>query len=190
MRVGAAESHSKLRRAGASPRSGPGGAENPAAWHPPRYLPAALFKTAQALARQARRMDFWRSVQHTQHTPESQREIPMLTKIFLITATFFALLTLAFPGQAGIQLLAIAAVCLTAVLAAIQAGGEGRYLWVSGFIAMAVLVNPVVPVPLTRVPALAMLGICLAILASWLVVLRRTVPSQTIAQVLHPRESR
>ena len=112
----------------------------------------------------------------------------MVIKIVLICAAVFALLTLAIPGAAGVQAVAVAAVCVAAVLAALQSLSDGRYIWFSGFMAMAVLLNPIGPVSLTRIPTLALLGVCLAILASWITMVRGAMPSRSIAQVLYARE--
>jgi hypothetical protein len=112
----------------------------------------------------------------------------MFIKIVLVCAALFALLTLAFPGAAGIQVVAVAAVCATAVLAALQSLSDGRYLWFSGFMAMAVLLNPIGPISLTRIPTLALLAVCLTVLASWMAVVRGAMPSRSIAQVLYPRD--
>ena len=114
----------------------------------------------------------------------------MLTRIAFTTAIVLALLTLAVPGQGSLQVVAVAVVCLTAVLAAIEAGRIDRYLWVSGFILMAVLLNPILPLAPEAGPALALLGVSLAMVASWMIVLSRTIPTQSIAQVLHPQHRR
>jgi hypothetical protein len=113
----------------------------------------------------------------------------MLINFFFTCAMVFALLTVAFPANRGIQLVALAAACVAAALAAVRSIGEDRYLWFSGFVAIAVLLNPIGAVWLTRIPALVVLGVCLAMLASWMVFWRRSIPSQSIAQVLHPRDA-
>ena len=41
-------------------------------------------------------------------------------------------------------------VCMSGLLAATQAAREGKYFWATGFVAIAVLFNPVVPVALAR----------------------------------------
>jgi hypothetical protein len=112
----------------------------------------------------------------------------MVIKIFLIVAAVFALLTLVLPGAAGVQVVAVSAVCVAAVLAALQSLSDGRYVWFSAFMAMAVLLNPIGPISLTRIPTLALLGVCLAVLASWMTMVRGAMPSRSIAQVLYPRD--
>jgi hypothetical protein len=109
----------------------------------------------------------------------------MLTRIVFATAVVLALLTLAFPGG-GVQVVAIAAACLTVVLAAIDAGREGKYVWGVGFVVLAVVLNPIVPLALATGYALALLGVSLAMVIAWMVVLDRAIPSRSIAQVLYP----
>jgi hypothetical protein len=111
----------------------------------------------------------------------------MLIKFFFICAMLFGLLTISFPAGTGLQFVALAAACIAATLAALRSIDEDRYLWFSSFIAIAVLLNPVGALWLARTPLLVMLGIGLTLLVSWMVVRRRAVPSQSIAQVLHPR---
>jgi hypothetical protein len=110
----------------------------------------------------------------------------MLSKMLLASALLLGLLSLAWPAQLGIQLLVAVTACLAAVVAAVQAGNHGRYLWLSAFVLMAALLNPVVPFPLPRAISLLVLAMSLAALVSWQVTLRRTVPAQSISQVLHP----
>jgi hypothetical protein len=113
----------------------------------------------------------------------------MVIKIFLVCAALFALLTLAIPGAPAVQVIAVAAFCVAAVMAALQSLSDGRYVWFSGFVAMAVLVNPIGPISLTRIPTLALLGVCLAILTYWITMVRGAMPSRSIAQVLYGREA-
>ena len=110
----------------------------------------------------------------------------MLTRIVFVVAVLLALLSLVFPGAAGIGIVAVAAVCFAAVLAAIEAGRAGRYLWLGGLIVLAAVLNPILPVALSPTAAVLLMGMSLAILTAWMVVLSRTVPSQSIAQVLYP----
>jgi hypothetical protein len=112
----------------------------------------------------------------------------LLAKLFLASALVIALVAVASPGNATMQFAAIAACCFTALLVAFQAGGDGHYGWFAGFLAMAVLLNPILPVPLERVPSLALMGVCIIVIASWMVNLQRAMPSQSIAQVLYPQD--
>jgi hypothetical protein len=109
----------------------------------------------------------------------------MLSKVFLSSAIVLGLLSLAWPAQLGLQLLVALTASLAAVFAAVQAGGHGRYLWLCAFVLMAALLNPAVPVPLSRVTSLLVLAMSLAVLASWQAILRRTVHGPSVSQVLH-----
>jgi hypothetical protein len=110
----------------------------------------------------------------------------MLTRIVFVIAAAVALLALVLPGEGVIQSAAIAVACLAGILAAVDAARAGRYVWACGLVVLAALLNPVLPVAPARGSALALVGISLAIVASWMFVLYRTIPSQSIAQVLHP----
>jgi len=115
-----------------------------------------------------------------------KERVSMLTRIVFVIATVFALLALALAGESGLQSAAVGVACLAGILAAVDAARAGRYVWASGLIVVAALLNPVMPMAPTRGSALALVGISLAIIASWMFVLYRTIPSQSIAQVLHP----
>ena len=109
----------------------------------------------------------------------------MLSKVFLSSAIVLGLLSLAWPAQLGLQLLVALTACLAAVFAAVQAAGHGRYIWLCAFVLMTALLNPVVPVPLSRVTSLLVLAMSLAVLASWQAILRSTVHGPSVSQVLH-----
>ena len=111
----------------------------------------------------------------------------MLTGITFIGAVALALLSLAFPGQAGIGNMAIAAVSFVALLAAIDAVRAGRFVWVASLLVSAAVLNPVLPLALTPTPAVLLLSVSLA---SWMAALNRTMPSPSIAQALHPQDPR
>ena len=112
----------------------------------------------------------------------------MLTRIAFVVAVALALLSLVFPGQAGIGVALVAGVCFAVVLAAIEAGRAGRYVWFGGLLLVAAVLNPILRITLSPTAAVLLLSVSLAILTSWMVVLSRTVPSQSIAQVLHPSD--
>jgi hypothetical protein len=113
----------------------------------------------------------------------------MMTRIFLAAAAVLALASFAWPAQSFLHFLATLTLCVAAIFAALQAGSEGRYYWLVGFIGLALLLNPVVPVTSDRIPATIMAGVGLAMLAGWVMVLRGTAPAQSVAQVLHPRDT-
>jgi hypothetical protein len=114
----------------------------------------------------------------------------MLTRIAFVVAVVLALLSLGLPSQAGIGVMAIAAVCFAALLAAIEAGRSGRFFWVASLLVLAAVLNPILPLALSPTAAVLLLSMSLAILASWMAVFNRSVPSQSIAQVLYPQDPR
>jgi hypothetical protein len=113
----------------------------------------------------------------------------MMTKIFLAVAAVLALLSFAWPAQSFLHFLATLTIFVAVVFAALQAGSEGRYYWLGGFIVLALALNPVVPVASERIPAMVLAGIGLAMIASWVMVLRGAVPTLTGSQVLHSRDT-
>jgi hypothetical protein len=74
-------------------------------------------------------------------------------------------------------------VCLTALLVAAQAFRERKYFWAAGFVAIAVLFNPIVPVTLSRKMFLWLDSVCvvtfLVSLATWRRQPMLSVPSGT-----------
>lgn len=110
----------------------------------------------------------------------------MLTRIVFVVAILLALLSLVLPERAAIGVVAVAAVCFVSVLAAIDAGRAGRYLWVVGLLALAAILNPILPVALSPAGGVLLLSASLAVLTTWMVVLHRMMPPQSIAQVLYP----
>src|SRR6266542_423896 len=61
----------------------------------------------------------------------------MMTKIFLSAAAVLALLSFAWPAQSVLHFLATLTICVAAIFAALQAGSEGRYYWLGGFVLLA-----------------------------------------------------
>lgn len=114
----------------------------------------------------------------------------MLTRIAFVVAVVLALLSLGLPGEAGIGVMAMAAVCFAALLAAIEAGRAGRFLWVASLLVLAAVLNPILPLAPSPTAAVLLLSVGLVVLASWMAALNRTVPSQSIAQVLYPHDLR
>jgi hypothetical protein len=110
----------------------------------------------------------------------------MLTRIVFVVAIMLALLSLILPELAAIGVVAVAALCFASVLAAIDAGRAGRYLWMVGLLALAAILNPIMPLALPPAGAALLLTVSLAVLATWMAVLNRTVLPKSIAQVLHP----
>jgi len=62
-------------------------------------------------------------------------------------------------------------VCLSALLVVAQAFREGKYFWVAGFVAIAVIFNPVLPVTFSRTAFLWLDSACIVTflisLAAW-----------------------
>src|SRR5689334_10968132 len=106
----------------------------------------------------------------------------MLTRIAFVIAITLALLTLALPSIDALRVVAVAAGCFAAVFAAIEAGRAGRYIWLGGLLVLAVILNPIRPLSLEPARFALLLGIGLAGIASWMFVVNRVVPSQSIAQ--------
>lgn len=114
----------------------------------------------------------------------------MLTRIAFVIAITLALLSLGLPNLVAIRVMAVAAGCFAAVFAAIEAGRTGRYIWLVGLLVLAVVLNPILPLSLGPARSVLLLTVGLAGIASWLFVLNRTAPTQSIAQVLHPQDSK
>jgi asparagine N-glycosylation enzyme membrane subunit Stt3 len=106
--------------------------------------------------------------------------------LLVAAALLLGLLSLAWPAQPTVQVLVAVVACLAAVLAALQAGSQGRYVWLAAFVTMAALLNPVVPFALPRAIGLLVLAMSLALVVSWQVIVHRTLPAQSVSQVLHP----
>ena len=112
----------------------------------------------------------------------------MLTIIAFVVAITLALLSLALPGLDAVRVMAVAAGCFGAVFAAIEAGRTGRYIWLAALLVLAVMLNPIRPLSLEPARFALVLTIGLAGIASWMFVVNRAVPTQSIAQVLHPQD--
>jgi hypothetical protein len=74
----------------------------------------------------------------------------MLTKTMKWVSVVALLLALAGRPSAGYQTVLEFVVCLSGLLVLAQAVRTGRYFWAVGFMAIAVLFNPVLPVVLSR----------------------------------------
>jgi hypothetical protein len=73
----------------------------------------------------------------------------MLTKIMKWVSVAALLLGVFGRSSANFQLVMEAVVCVTALLVITQAARMGKYFWAAGFLLIAVLFNPVVPVELS-----------------------------------------
>jgi hypothetical protein len=82
-----------------------------------------------------------------------------IMKLVSIVALLLAVLRL---PTGSYQVLFEVAVCISGLLAATQAVRARKYLWATGFVAIAVLFNPVAPVALARRTFLWLDLVCLA----------------------------
>jgi hypothetical protein len=114
----------------------------------------------------------------------------MLITFFFTCAMVFALLALAFPSARGMQFAAIGTASVAAVLAAARSVGEDRYLWFSGFVAIALLLNPIGAMWLTRIPILAVVGVSLTTIGSWMILRRHSRRRGSLAPVPSSRDAR
>lgn len=89
-----------------------------------------------------------------------------------------------FPGLAAF------AVCALAVASAIQAGSMGSYPWVWGFVALAVVFNPFTAASLSRPVWLGLTVVAAAAFVSWGALLARKTTTMSVAQVLHPSDTK
>lgn len=111
-----------------------------------------------------------------------------MTRIAFVVAIALALLSLGLPNLVAIRVMAVAAGCFAAVFAAIEAGRTGRYFWLAGLLVLAVMLNPIRPLSLEPTRVALLLTVGLLGIASWMFVLNRALPTQSIAQVLHPQD--
>ena len=107
-------------------------------------------------------------------------------KISIGAAVALMLGAMLWPTSAVHQFLARATITLVALVAALQAGRETRNVWVFGLAAIAVLVNPVLPILPPSTITFWVMVTSLAALSTWVVVLERAAPTPSVAQILHP----
>jgi hypothetical protein len=106
----------------------------------------------------------------------------MFTKIMKWVSVTALLLALFWRTSANFQLVLESVVCVAGILVVTQAFRTRKYFWAAGFIAIAVLFNPVVPVGL---PAHLFILLDLACLAAFLtsLALLRTEPALSILSI-------
>lgn len=93
-----------------------------------------------------------------------------IMKLVSIAALLLAALRLAAPSY---QALVEIVVCVSALLVVLQAWRAHKYIWGAGFLAIAVLFNPIVLVALSRKIFLWLDWVCLAAFLVSLAVLKR-----------------
>ncbi len=97
----------------------------------------------------------------------------MFTKIMKWVSIAVLLLAVLRLPTASYQVLLGIVVCVSALLVVTQAVRVGKYFWAAGFVAIAVLFNPVVPVALSRKTFLWLDSVCLMTFLVSLAVLKR-----------------
>lgn len=107
------------------------------------------------------------------------KELPRQTRLskptrFMKWASIAALVLAVLFRPSGYQTLLQFVVCVGAVLVVLQAGRTGRYAWAAGFIAIALLYNPIVPLALSRNLFLVLLSLAMFALS---VALLKTQPA-------------
>jgi hypothetical protein len=108
------------------------------------------------------------------------------TNASVVLALTLMVAAAAWPAAAPYGFAAALVLCAIAVIATLEAVQVDRKVCALGLGAIAVFFNPFLSVGLSRRLALtASLG-ALGGLIAWLVMLERTVPPESIAQVLHP----
>jgi hypothetical protein len=107
----------------------------------------------------------------------------MLTKIMKWVSVILLLLAALRLPTAGFQVVLEILICVSSLLVVTQAAQVAKYFWVAGFVAIAVLFDPVVPVVLSRKNFLWLDWACLAAFLFSLAALKRqptpSIPSIT-----------
>jgi uncharacterized protein DUF6804 len=107
----------------------------------------------------------------------------MFTKIMKWVSIAVLLLAALRLPSADSQVLLEIVICVSALLVVWQAVRRGKYAWMAGFLTIAVLFNPVVPIALSRRIFLGLDWVCLMTFLISLAVLRRqpvlSIPSIT-----------
>ena len=107
----------------------------------------------------------------------------MFTKIMKWLSIAVLLLAVVWRSSANFQLVLESIVCVTGLLVFMQAVRRGKYFWAAGFLAIAVLFNPVVPVALSPNAFLWLNALCILTFLVSLAVLkshpRLSMPSIT-----------
>jgi Family of unknown function (DUF6804) len=70
----------------------------------------------------------------------------MFTKIMKLVCVGALLLAAFWVASPGVEILLDILICVGAVMVSTQAVARTKYLWAAGFVAIAVLFNPIVPV--------------------------------------------
>jgi hypothetical protein len=114
----------------------------------------------------------------------------MFSTISIGVAILLMVVAIIAPANSVFPALASLAVCTLAIASAIQAGSTGRYVWLWGFVALAVLFNPFTVPGLPRMVLLGLTVATAAMFISWGALLARKTTAMSISQVLHPSDTK
>jgi Family of unknown function (DUF6804) len=107
----------------------------------------------------------------------------MFTEIMKWMSAVALLLAFMWRPSASYQVMLEILICVGALTAVAQAWRAGKYIWASGFVAIAVLFNPVVPVAISRTAFLWVDALCTVTFLVSLALLKRhpilSIPSIT-----------
>ncbi len=107
----------------------------------------------------------------------------MFTKIMKWASIMALLLAFVWRPSAAYQIMLEILICVGALMVVGPAWRDGKYLWASGFVAIAALFNPVTPLAISRKAFLWIDALCIVTFLVSLAVLRRhprlSIPSIT-----------
>ncbi len=107
----------------------------------------------------------------------------MFTKIMKWLSIMALLLAFIWRPSMSYQVILEILVCVSALMVGAQAWRDGKYLWAAGFVAIAALFNPVLPVAISRNAFLWLDAVCMVTFLISLVALKRhpilSIPSIT-----------
>lgn len=97
----------------------------------------------------------------------------MSTRIMKWVSIMALLVALVWRPLTSYQLMLEILICVSALMVVAQAWRAGKYLWAAGFVAIAVLFNPAVPVAISRTTFLWLDAFCIVTFLVSLAVLKR-----------------
>ena len=111
----------------------------------------------------------------------------MISRITTVVSMAALLLTIVWHPSAGYLLLLESVICVGAIVIVLQAGRAEKYLWAVGFALIAVLFNPIAPVPMARsiwidLAVMAAFGVSLA------VAMESPAVTESVSQLLYSAE--
>ncbi len=106
----------------------------------------------------------------------------ILTKIMTTFSVAALLVALLWRPSVNYQLLLQFVVCVGAIAVVLQAGRAHKQLWAAAFVAIALLLNPAVPIPLSRNMSQWVNVVCLATFVVSLAALK-TNPMLSISSI-------